>query len=68
MNIRETIACAPRKDIKNYLYFIGSTGLFQTYRGWVSTGRRNPHLKVLKRKEPTSRAEIAHLFELGNCA
>jgi len=47
MKFHETIACAPRVDIRNYLYFVVSTGLFQTYRGWVSVGRPNPHIKVL---------------------
>lgn len=65
MKLRDTIACASRADIKNYLYFIASTGLFQTYRGWVSMGRANPHLKILQRKESTTRAEISDLFELS---
>ena len=65
MNIRKTIACATLADIKSYLYFVASTGLYQTYRGWVSMGRPNPHLKVLVRKDPTTRAEITNLFELS---
>ena len=67
MKICETIACATRMDIKSYLYFVVSTGLFQTYRGWVSVGRPNPHVKVMKRKETTTRAEIATLFHLSRC-
>ncbi len=67
MKIRETIACASRIDITNYLYFVVSTGLFQTYRGWVSVGCPNPHLKIIKRKEPTCRSEIAALFDLKPC-
>ena len=65
MKLRQTIVCASRKDIKNYLYFIVSTGLFQTYRGWVSMGRANPLVKVTKRKETTTRAEIANIFNLS---
>ena len=65
MKIRETIACATCADINNYLYYVLSTGLFQTYRGWVSSGRPNPHVIVRNRKEPTTRAEIASLFELS---
>lgn len=65
MKFHQTIACASRADIKNYLYFIVSTGLFQTYGGWVSMGRANPHLKIVKRKETTTRAEIADIFELS---
>ncbi len=67
MNIRETIACAGRIEVRNYLYFVVSTGLFQTYRGWVSEGRRNPYVKTFKRKEATSRSEIAALFDLNTC-
>lgn len=65
MNFRETIACATCADIKTYLYYMLSTGLFRTYRGWVSSGRPNPHVVVHIRKEPTTRAEIASLFELS---
>jgi hypothetical protein len=65
MKIRDTIVCASRTDIKNYFYFIVSTGLFQTYRGWVSMGRANPLLKVARRKEATTRAEIADIFKLS---
>ena len=65
MKFSETIVCASRADIKNYFYFIVSTGLFQTYSGWVSMGRANPLLKVAKRKEVTTRAEIADIFKLS---
>ena len=67
MRTKETILRAGRMDIANYLYFIVSTGLFQTYRGWVSVGRPNPYVKVFRRTEATSRSEIATLFNLKNC-
>jgi len=65
MNFRKTIAFATRADIKSYLYFLASTGLCQTYQGWVARGRPNPHVKVLVRKDPTTRAEITDLFGLS---
>jgi hypothetical protein len=34
----------------------------------VSVGRPNPHVKVMKRKETTTRAEIAALFHLSRCS
>lgn len=64
MNTRSIYARLMHADIRNYIYFVLSTGLYQTYRGWVSVGRPNPHLKSFKCKDPTSRAEISDLFEL----
>ena len=62
---RDSILRASGADIKSYLYFIVSTGLFQTYSGWVSAGRQNPMVTPTKRKEPITRTELVQIFDLA---
>ena len=65
MMFRNSILRASAADIKTYLYFIVSTGLFQTYSGWVAEGRQNPLVTTTKRKEPTTRTELVRIFDLA---
>ena len=65
MMFRNSILRASAADIKTYLYFIVSTGLFQTYSGWVAEGRQNPMVTPTKRKEPTTRTELVRIFDLA---
>lgn len=55
-----------RHDIGEYVYFVLSTGTYQTFAKWRQGGRPNPHAPTDYRRDMTTRTEITNLFFQGS--
>lgn len=55
-----------RVEIGEYVYFVLSTGTYQTFARWRQDGRRNPHAANDYRQDMVTRTEITNLFFQGS--
>ena len=55
-----------RVEIGEYVYFVLSTGTYQTFARWREGGRRNPHVANDYGRDMTTRTEITNLFFEGS--
>ncbi len=51
-----------RVEVGNYVYFVLSTGTYQTFAKWREDGRPNPHGAKNYRDDMVTRTEIVDLF------
>lgn len=51
-----------RVEIGDYVYFVLSTGTYQTFAKWREDGRPNPHRSQDYRDDMVTRTQIVNLF------
>ena len=51
-----------RVDVGDYVYFVLSTGTYQTYAKWRKDGKPNPHRRQSYSDDMVTRTQIVNLF------